>query len=174
MKVRAAQYLIMLVFFCMLSACSQGQSGPGEFGSVDLLLSAAPKGLHMSGFEGPETSEEGRWRWMVGPQSTLKFRLQESRAYVLRYALNNPLPGQKVELIINGETVLTREGMPPDPWLKPSIREIRVLQGRAGENTIVWRFSMQNHAGVVFAEKDKRPLAQVLLECKLYPAELMP
>lgn len=152
----------------VLAGCAREEAP--AFGSADLLLAATPKGMSVTGLEGPESSPEGVWRWMVGPSSKLTFRLERPGPYVLRYGLNNPLPGQKIELRINGAVAAVHEVLKPDPWLKPSASGILRFEAKAGLNTVEWIFSLQNHAGAVFAEADKRPLSQAMLECRLYPA----
>ncbi len=163
---------LVLLMLAAIAGCSKEQLPP--FGSADLLLAATPKGMTVTGMEGPESSPEGSWRWVVGPAVTLTFRLDEAREYVLRYAMNNPLPGQRIELKINGDSQAVHDALKPDPWLKPSASGVVRFKARKGLNTLEWTFSIQNHVGGVFAEADKRPLSQALLECRLYPAPASP
>jgi hypothetical protein len=153
-------------------ACTHENAQP--FGAGDLMLTTTPKGMNISGIEGMEKAKEGTWRWMVGSHAALGFQLDKPREYVLRYAMNNPLPGQRIELVVNGTTLAVHEGLKPTPWLEPTVSQVIRFQGRKGANDISWRFSLQNHVGAVFTEADKRPLAQALLECKIYPVPLNP
>lgn len=171
MKIMRAFCLLIIVGVCgLLLSCKSGKESMPAFGAADLLLAASPKGMSITGMEGPEQSTEGVWRWMIGQQASLRFNLDKPQTLVLRYAMNNPLPGQRIELLVNKTSVSVHDGLEATPWLKRSVQETIRIDGKQGVNTVEWKFSLQNHSGVVFAENDKRPLAQVLLECRIYPA----
>lgn len=173
MTLSRLMHLALAGTLCLAALTGCAREEAPALGSADLLLAATPKGMTVTGLEGPESAPEGTWRWMIGPSSKLSFRLERAGEYLLRYSLNNPLPGQRIELKINGVSVAVHDALKPDPWLKPSVSGVVRFPTREGLNTVEWTFSLQNHSGVVFAEGDKRPLSQALLECRLYPAPVI-
>lgn len=123
----------------------------------------AAKGLNPA-----ERDGDTAWRWALGPETTLRFNLAASRPCRLDLALNNPCPGQRLVIEINGEPLRTYADLPAAPWLAPSVVDAIPFPGRAGENVITFRFALSNHRGLVISEKDTRPLAAAVLALSLH------
>lgn len=119
-----------------------------------------------------ETVPEGRFRWGLGPQSTMRFHLERPEPMRLEMACNNPIPGQTMEILVNG-VVLAKVGpMAAQPWLAQTTPVHLDFAGQAGDNTVTLRYGTYNHQepaapGSTFAPDDGRRLALAFTTLKL-------
>ncbi|WP_165352106.1 glycosyltransferase family 39 protein [Solidesulfovibrio carbinolicus] len=135
------------------------------------ILDSASLALAMDGVGPVETGPEGQWRWALGGVTTLRFHLAEAAALTAAVDLVNPIAGQGFSISFNGRPLVARQGLTPDQWLIPSLRETWHLQGQAGENVLVVRFDAWNGKAdapqAAFAPGDGRPLAAAFTRLSL-------
>lgn len=144
------------------------------------ILGSSSLALTMDGVGAVETGPEGQWRWAHGGVTTLRFQLAEAAALTAAVDLVSPIPGQGISINFNGRPLTTRQGLAPDKWLVPSLRESWHLQGQAGENVLVVRFDAWNGKADApqanFAPGDGRPMAAAFTRLSLEldnPANLL-
>ena len=121
-----------------------------------------------------ETSEEGTWRWALGPVTRLRFNLACPCPVVLQYRVNNPLEGQEVRVEANGQVLQAVQGLPPQKWLGVSIEGVLTFQGQAGENAIDFTYKLFNNPTTRFFEQESRPLALVFTAPSVQPDSTQP
>lgn len=119
-----------------------------------------------------ENTPEGSYRWGSGPETALRFKVNQPGRIRLEIALNNPIPGQGVTVLVNGEGVKRLENMPARPWLQNPENVLLDVDAKAGENTVVLRYDLWNgkypaphHAN--FAPGDGRKLAMAFTRLRL-------
>ncbi|MFP5258474.1 MAG: glycosyltransferase family 39 protein [Acidobacteriota bacterium] len=111
-----------------------------------------------------EDAPEGRYRWGLGPETTLRFMTAKPGTVRLLLGLNNPIAGQTMTILINGAPAQRLDNLPAQPWLKET-RELTLdLDARAGENTITLGYDLWNAPNpsapqAHFAPGDGRSLA---------------
>jgi hypothetical protein len=121
-----------------------------------------------------ETVSEGRFRWGVGQQSTLRFNLAHPAAMHLDIACNNPIPGQTLEIMANGISLGKIGPLAPQPWLAETTPLQLDFAGKPGENEVTLRYGFYNHMTPgplesTFAPGDGRQLAMAFTKLKLTP-----
>ncbi|EKO39239.1 MAG: Dolichyl-phosphate-mannose-protein mannosyltransferase [Solidesulfovibrio magneticus str. Maddingley MBC34] len=119
-----------------------------------------------------ETVPEGRFRWGDGPQSAMRFHLDRPEPMRLDMACNNPIPGQTVEILVNGVVMGKVGPLAAQPWLAQTTPVHLDFAGQAGDNVVTLRYGAYNHQepaapGSTFAPDDGRPLALAFTTLKL-------
>ncbi|MHC1791860.1 glycosyltransferase family 39 protein [Solidesulfovibrio sp.] len=103
--------------------------------------------------------------WGLGPHSTFAFALDADAAVAVDYDLNNPIPGQSVFFVLNGEPIHAITDLPAQKWLGQSTAGTIHARGRRGPNTLEIRYLQWNNqagnAAATFAPGDGRTLAMV-------------
>jgi hypothetical protein len=129
-----------------------------------VALTSEPSNLRVSGALGPEKEAERRWRWGVGPRTVITLELKKPSPVRLDYAVSNPLEGQELTLVVNGEVLARHTGLPAVTGMAQSLRESVRFQGRAGVNSIVFEHPQVNRFNFV---QDDTPYAVAFLELTL-------
>ena len=129
-----------------------------------VAMASEPPNLHISGVFGPEKEGERRWRWGSGPRTVITLELKKPGPVRLNYAVSNPLEGQELALVVNGEVLARHMDLPVVTGMAQSLRESVRFQGRAGLNSIVFEHPLVNHFDFV---QDDTPYAVAFLELSL-------
>lgn len=119
-----------------------------------------------------EDAPEGRYRWGLGPETTLRFKTAKPGTVRLRLGLNNPIAGQTMTILINGAPAKRLDALPAQPWLKESTELTLDLDAVAGDNTVTFRYDLWNAANpaapqAYFAPGDGRTLAMAFTRLRL-------
>ncbi len=162
-----------LTVSCRLVCADKTPLYPGgnleTIGFRKLYLDALPFGpfysrtlgdLREEGLGRVEFNEVNTWRWGLGPETAVRFTLDEDGPASLVYVFENLIADQAVELFINGEKVKEHRA------LKQSdrISEQLTFDGRKGENAVIFRYKDWNNNpatgdAATFAATDIRPMA---------------
>ncbi|KHK04338.1 glycosyltransferase family 39 protein [Desulfovibrio sp. TomC] len=135
------------------------------------ILGSSSLDVHEEGVGPVEQGEAGQWRWALGEATTLRFTLPQAGVVTADLAINNPIPGQTVELLFNGRPLEEIRELPADKWLSPSVARHLRLEGQPGDNTLTVRFAAWNGKeaapGATFAPGDGRLLAGAFTKLRL-------
>ena len=164
LRVLAASGLLLLG---LTLGCREA-SRPPALDMIDLFTFRQTTLATLSGIEGLERDAGGSWRWLLGPEATLRFRADRARPYTVRFELMNPLPGQVVTVSANGRKLAVYGPLPAAKWLTASMTAALTFEAMAGENELRFAFGDWNGREVVHMPTDKRPLAAVFLGFLLY------
>jgi len=121
-----------------------------------------------SEIDDPEQGNGARYRWGKGPESILLFHTPEPEQMVLEMGAFSPIPGQRVEVLLNGITA----GELNLPVAGQSGSARLSLQAAAGTNVILLRYARWNHGDhsdptETFAQHETRSLAVAFTRLRL-------
>jgi len=121
-----------------------------------------------SGIDDPEQGYGTRFRWGEGPESILLFHSPEPEQVVLEMDAFSPIPGQRVEVLLNGNSAGTLDL----PVAGQSGSARLSLQAAAGTNVILLRYARWNHGdhndpAETFAQHETRSLAAAFTRLRL-------
>lgn len=131
----------------------------------NLLESRNPYGLTITGLSEIEQDQQNnRWRWGLGPETRLSFKLSTSQKIVLSFSFNNPIDNQEVLLKVNGQVIRNILNISENK-VKEDLIE---FTGKKGINNIVFKYKDWNQNNISFAPKDKRNMAIYFTKLKLF------
>lgn len=124
-----------------------------------------------AGLNAPEEDARGAFRWGLGPESQLFFVPDKPGEYVLDMAGWSPLPGQKVDVLLDGAPVAALELPEAEKLASAAAR----FTAAAGNRLLTLRYARFNHGpGGAFAPDDGRHLAAAFTRLSLRPAQPSP
>ncbi len=106
-----------------------------------------------------ETEPARQWRWALGPQAALRLVLPEDKELELSFACNNPLDGQEVTVLVNGEEKWRSGPIGAQRWMQAEVKQSLTFPGKKGVNTVVFVFAKWNGSPAYFSETDHTPYA---------------
>lgn len=123
----------------------------------------------LGGFWSPECdSRSGKqFVWAEGPRGMVIFISARDQRVSLTFSLSNPIAGQTISVLANGDAVKTYENMPAVPFLEVSAKETIEFDARKGLNEITFTSSMWNKSGAILNEQETRQLAFALTDFHL-------
>lgn len=136
----------------------------------DFLQSGRDRGVAISGVGAIERDDLGSFRWAYGPETVIQFLAlspEHQREHILAVRFENPIPGQEVQVLVNGSVVRTYRGIDRLMGLGTWVGDALAIVPRSGLNTIVLRSALWNGNGSSFAGPDTRPLALNIRELTL-------
>jgi len=117
-----------------------------------------------AGLNAPEEGPLGRFRWGTGPESQLFFVPKEQGKYTLTLTGKSPLPGQAVEVLLDGTSL----GMAEFPSADEAVSSTFSFTAAPGNRLLTLRYRLFNHGpGGEFAPDDGRHLALAYSTLKL-------
>jgi len=128
-----------------------------DFSEANLLKFTLPHGLDIAGLSKIENQPQGNsWRWGLGPETLLKFKLPDSRSLSLIFSFINPINGQDVVVEANEINMEKLVNLNKDASIQRKIK----FRGVPGWNTVVFRYKENywNNGKVTFAPGDQRPM----------------
>lgn len=126
-----------------------------DISEADLLRVRSPYGLTITGLSEIEKNAEGSiWRWALGPETRLTFKLPRTQSLALVFSFLNSISGQDVVVEANGATLEKVADINQD-----TIKRRVEFQSLEGLNTVVFKYKNWNKNPVAFAPNDPRPLA---------------
>jgi hypothetical protein len=123
------------------------------------LLSGDSPGVALLGFHGVEHDRGRVWRWMDGPNACLGLTMPKEREVVFTFSAMNPIPGQRLDVVLNNVKVASYDNLAVGTWDKAGIRGELKLRLRVGGNTLCFEFADYNHHLTAFAPGDPSPYA---------------
>lgn len=124
--------------------------------------------VSVSGLGSVESEQPNHWRWAVGKSSAVTFDAPPGRdRMTLRFAVNNPIPGQDIDVLVNGVRVATLADLPAHPWMREVAEQELSIPITPGKNVVEFGYSMQNGNGFVFNDKDLTPYAVAFTRLEL-------
>jgi hypothetical protein len=113
-----------------------------------------------SQIDSPEQSGDMRYRWGNGPESILLFYSDAPQALTLRMEADSPIPGQRVEILLNGNST----GSLDLPRAHESASTDIIVQAVQGTNVLHLRYARWNRGDhqdptETFAPQETRALA---------------
>ncbi|HMF27878.1 MAG TPA: hypothetical protein VKE42_03845, partial [Candidatus Cybelea sp.] len=134
-------------------------------GDADVVDWRRSKQIVVDGVSGYETLDEEKWRWALGPTSTIQFALAKAESVEIRVRARNPLADQAVTLELDGKPVARVDHL---TLHEVSERTLKVEAG-AGVHRLTLRYANYNgFAGKTFAPGDPRPMALQLYALALH------
>jgi len=139
-----------------------------DLAESNLLEVQSPYGLTVTGLFNIENNGPAeRWRWAVGPETLLSFRLRDSKPLELTLRFVNPIEGQEVAVEINGVSVANISNIRAGEIIERRIK----FEGGAGVNRLIFRAKDWNHHKTTFAPNDPSPLAIQFKELAISSAQ---
>jgi len=121
-------------------------------------------GLRIAGAYGPEADGERRWRWGWGTRTIVALELDNPGPVRLDYAVSNPLEGQSLAVVANGEILAVHGPLPGVTGMARSAAGSVRFEGRTGLNAIVFEHPLVNHFTFT---GDDTPFSVAFLELRL-------
>ncbi len=124
-----------------------------DISNADLLKFQFPPGLDITGLSVIEKqAQEIAWRWGLGPETLLKFKLPDSRPLSLVFNFINPINDQDVAIEANGITLEKLDNLNKNTKIQRRLE----FKSIPGWNTVVFRYKYWNRGQVTFASGDER------------------
>ena len=122
----------------------------------DLLSVSSPRSIEITGLSDIETNPQGRsFRWALGPETKLIFKLPESQILELSFQLDNPIKGQSILIELNDSPLDSFVHIKKNAEIERNIK----INAVKGFNTIVLKYKDWNTNKSSFSPQDTRPLA---------------
>lgn len=123
-----------------------------DLSESNLLQVRAPHSLNTMGLsEIEKNAQGGNWRWGLGPETLLSFKLSKSQTLDLTFRFVNPIAAQDVGVEINAVAVEKISNTKVGETISRSFK----FQGVAGLNNIIFRYQDWNKHQITFAPKLK-------------------
>lgn len=160
---RAVWTMFLLAALCIVWGCDRSNVAPDQATfPLDLMAADPTPGVVAAGLGNLDVVDGLGERWLTGPETTLRFRVDQARPLRLVFRYTSPLPGQTVTVLING----AQAGVfPPDPAAGRQL----AFMAKSGENTVTLRFALWNHGQTTIAPADPRKLAGLFRELSVEP-----
>ncbi|GJD23287.1 hypothetical protein RIVM261_082430 [Rivularia sp. IAM M-261] len=127
-----------------------------DFAEANLLTSHSTSSfVSINGFSLIEGTATDKWRWALGADSNIIFRLPESQLLKLSFAFNSPIEDQNLIVELNGETKAAFQDLKKDAIVNHDIK----LQALKGINHIVFKYKYWNGNQKTFAPGDNRAMS---------------
>ncbi|MEA5597532.1 hypothetical protein [Rivularia sp. UHCC 0363] len=127
-----------------------------DFAEANLITSSSSSSfLSITGLSVTEGTTSNKWRWALGSDSSISFRLPESQLLKLSFAFNNPIEAQNIIVEFNGETKAIFKDLKKDAIVNHDIK----IKAIKGINHIVFKYKDWNTNKVTFAHNDSRPMS---------------
>src|SRR5919202_1850712 len=137
-----------------------------KFSASNLLTADSDRlFVDVSGLDSTERVAPNSWRWGLGPETSLKFKLSQPQNLNLSFRFINPSPAQEVIVEANGKTLIKTERLKVADAFETSLN----FQGLKGLNSISFKYKSWNRNKVTFAPKDHRPVAVQFLKLLIQP-----
>ena len=122
---------------------------------ADLIRFSSPYGLTIAGLSWIEQDGQNSWRWALGPETRLNYRLSKAQPIKLDFSFVNPINNQDVIVEVNGVTVKTLAQIKLNDTIKSGVE----FQGVEGLNTVIFKYKSWNNNPVTIDPHDERPKA---------------
>ena len=126
-----------------------GSIGHVQYSSIDFLKINRPLDVKLEGLWLIQENDHKRWRWGLGPSTSLKFSLFRPQTLILRVAFESPFEEPSVVLKHNDMVMVELEGS--------GIEQEVVIQAKE-HNTIAFEYADWNKSPKHFPN-DPRPIA---------------
>lgn len=126
-----------------------------DISQANLLEFHYPYGMDVKGLDVRENNQVDRWRWGLGQETKLTFKLGESKSLNLDFEFVNPIESQEVIIEINKSILTKIENIQKDKNIKLQTSFV----GVKGVNTVKFIYKFWNHNQGDFAPQDPRKLA---------------
>ena len=127
-----------------------------DFAEANLLTSPSINTfISINGLSSIEETATEKWRWALGPNTDIVFKLPESQLLNLSFTFTNPIQAQNVVIELNGETKTAFKNLKKDAIVDNAIK----LQALKGVNHIVFKYKYWNGNQETFAPGDTRAMS---------------
>ncbi len=127
-----------------------------DLSESDLIKNNSPYGLTIKGLNQIETDNTlNSWRWALGPETLLRFKLARSQSLNLNFKFINPIILQNVNIEINGIITETINNLKENDIVERNI----FFKGIEGWNQILFKYKDWNKNNTEFVSQDERPMA---------------
>ncbi|MFN6565914.1 hypothetical protein [Dendronalium sp. ChiSLP03b] len=127
-----------------------------DLSEADLFKFELPYGLDINGLNYIEKNSQGNtWRWSLGSETLLGFKLPNSKSLSLIFSFVNPINHQDVVVESNGVILEKLVNISENAIIQRKLK----FKSMKGLNTVVFRYKHWNHGQVTFAAGDMRNLA---------------
>lgn len=161
----------MLACCLLLSGCDSRSIVQGET-IYDMKSEAIYPGVYAQGLGSMEktvgSNTLGEWVWGYGPKTSFQFISQSAEQAFLVVSFSNPIPGQNIEVNLNGNVVTEIKNIPSSRWLQSSLRKKIPLSLEPGVNSLEIRYGSWNGFNAVVSDVDSRHFAVAFLDLRIY------
>lgn len=123
---------------------------------TDLVQVRSLDGLTVTGIDLIEKNAQTSWRWAIGPETRLTFKLAKAQPLLVVFSFNNPISDQDVVIEANGKTVDKILDIKQNGAIIQHSVEFQAVEG---VNTVVFKYKNWNKRPVTFAPEDPRQMA---------------
>lgn len=113
------------------------------------------KATGLSIIEKNEDNQNIKWRWALGPETQLTFKLLKQQPLRLNFSFSSLMNNQTVNIDLNGTPIETAINLNKSAPVSKTL----VFQGVAGLNTITFKYKDWNKNRVEFIPNDDRAMA---------------
>jgi hypothetical protein len=156
---RHVSYATLIAAILLLAACSNPLEAPVNLAEVE-----KPDTVKMDNVSIPETDGTAHWRWFLGPESRVSFKLPKNQRVEFEMYAFSQIAGQSLRILVNGKEL--------GQMTTPKVGGYHFgfgIDGMKGDNKMVFQFSDWNHGKTTFAANDPRPMAMAFYRFQITP-----
>jgi len=140
-----------------------------DFSETNLLKTSSQSSfMSILGLSYIEENTQINWRWALGPETNIVFKLNDSQLFDLSFKFDNPIEGQNVVVEVNGVTVKSFNNLIKNASVDSHLR----LQASTskGINRVVFKYKYWNSNQTRFAPNDYREMSVLFTRLLIQPA----
>ncbi|MGJ5673557.1 MAG: hypothetical protein ACR9NN_08110 [Nostochopsis sp.] len=139
-----------------------------DFSESDLLaINSISSFLSVTGLNLQEGTTPNNWRWGLGPETNIAFKLKDSQPLILSFRFDSPIENQNVLLEVNGVTLGNFNNLSKDVTIDHKLK----FQSLKGVNRIVFKYKYWNHNQAIYAPNDPRGMSVAFRRLVIEPTE---
>ncbi|MDM9384506.1 hypothetical protein QUB80_27960 [Chlorogloeopsis sp. ULAP01] len=123
--------------------------------------------ISVTGLSGFEEIPPKTFRWALGAETKIVFKLKDSQSLNLSFKFENPIEAQNVLIEINGVTVDSFNNLNKGANIERRLQ----FQALKGINRVVFKYTDWNHNQTTFAREDDRALSVLFRRLAIQPTQ---
>ncbi|MCP6762838.1 MAG: hypothetical protein NHB32_29670 [Fischerella sp. CENA71] len=123
--------------------------------------------ISVTGLSGFEEVPPKTFRWALGSETNIMFKLKGSQSLNLSFKFENPIEAQNILIEVNGVPLESFEHLNPGAIIDRNLS----FKALKGINRIVFKYKDWNHNQVTFAPNDSRAMSIVFKRLMIEPAK---
>ncbi|RDH51713.1 hypothetical protein [Fischerella thermalis] len=139
-----------------------------DFSDANLLnINTIQSFISVTGLSDVEGTKPSSWRWALGPETNIVFKLKHSQPLILSFRFDSPIEDQNVLLEVNGVTLGNFNNLSKDVTIDHKLK----FKPLKGVNRIVFKYKYWNHNQATFAPNDSREMSVAFRRLVIEPAK---
>lgn len=131
------------------------------------LLNNTKSFASVTGLSYVEGTKLSSWRWALGSETNIVFKLKDSQPLILSFRFDNPIEDQNVLLEVNGVTLGNFNNLSKDVTIDHKLK----FRSLKGINRIIFKYKYWNHNQATFAPNDSRLMSVAFRRLVIEPAK---